>query len=103
MEGARNFVVLQGSICFAGILVAPQLLGSLGISFLQLGIFRLGLLGALFHSGFLFLMIVLTYFDLRRVTLTIAGLFLLTNSLFTLVTLKLGYAYYGHGYFLLAL
>jgi polysaccharide biosynthesis protein PelG len=103
MEGARNFVVLQGSICFTGILVAPQLLDLLGISFLQLGIFRLGLLGAFFHSGFLFLMIVLTYFDLRRVTLTIAGLFLLTNALFTLVTLKLGYAYYGYGYFLSAL
>jgi polysaccharide biosynthesis protein PelG len=103
MEGARNFTVLQGSVCFTAILLAPQIIDLLDASFLQLGIFRLGLLGAFFHSGFLFLMIVLTYLDLRRVTLALSGLFLFSNCAFTLATLKLGFPYYGYGYFLSAL
>ncbi|MBV8732395.1 MAG: exopolysaccharide Pel transporter PelG [Acidobacteriia bacterium] len=103
MEGGRNFVVLAGSISFAGILLAPQIFESLGISFTQLGIFRLSLLGAFFHVGFLFLMVILTYFDLRRMVLAVACLFLGANCLFTLVTLKLGFAWYGYGYFLAAL
>ncbi|HEY7392894.1 MAG TPA: exopolysaccharide Pel transporter PelG [Bryobacteraceae bacterium] len=103
MDGARNFVILQGSICFLGILLAPQILETLGVSFLQLSIFRIGLLGAFFHSGFLFLMIVLTYFDVRRITLTIAAVFLAANCFLTLATLKLGFPYYGYGYFLSAL
>jgi polysaccharide biosynthesis protein PelG len=103
LEGARNFVVLQGSVCAAGILVAPQLLEWTGVNFEQLGMFRLGLLGAFFHSGFLFLMIFLAYFDLRRMTLYVASLFLGANTLFTLATLKLGFPFYGYGYFLSAL
>jgi polysaccharide biosynthesis protein PelG len=103
MNGARNFVVLQGSICFVGILLAPQILDALGVSFLQLNIFRIGLLGAFFHSGFLFLMIVLTYFDVRRITLAIAVVFLVANCLVTIATLKLGFPYYGYSYFLSAL
>jgi polysaccharide biosynthesis protein PelG len=103
MDGARNFVVLQGSICFVGVLLAPQILDALGVSFLQLSIFRIGLLGAFFHSGFLFLMIVLTYFDVRRITLAIALVFLVANCFLTIATLKLGFPYYGYGYFLSSL
>jgi polysaccharide biosynthesis protein PelG len=103
MDGARNFLVLQGSICLVGVVLAPQILDVLGASFLQLAIFRIGLLGAFFHSGFLFLMILLTYFDVRRVTLAIAAVFLVANCVFTAATLKLGFPYYGYGYFLSAL
>jgi len=103
LDGARNFVVLQGAVCLAGILVLPQLLDWIGINFAQLGIIRLGLLGAFFHSGFLFLMILLTYFDARRAVLRLAGMFLVANALLTLMTLKLGFRFYGYGYFLAAL
>jgi len=103
LDGARNFVVLQGSLCVVGILAAPRLFEWIGIDFAQLGIFRLGLLGAFFHSGFLFLLIFLAYFDLRRIMLSLAALFLVANTLLTLVTLRLGFPFYGYGYFLSAL
>lgn len=101
LDGALNFVVLQGSVCIVGILVAPQFLDWFGISFAQLAIFRLGLLATVFHSGFQ--MILLAYFDARQAVLALAGLFLATNGLLTLVTLKLGFRFYGYGYFLSAL
>jgi len=103
VSGARNFLVLQGSVAVTMILVAPQLLVWLGINFHQLGVFRLGLLGAFFHAGFLFLWIVLSYFDQRRTQAVLGGLFLLTNGLFTLVSVRMGFPYHGYGYFLSAL
>jgi uncharacterized membrane protein len=103
LDGARNFLVVQGSICVAGILLAPQLFELLGIDFGQLAIFRLGLLGAFFHGGFLFLSILISYFDLRRKMLAVSVLFLATNGIFTLVTLRLGFPFYGYGYVLSAM
>jgi uncharacterized membrane protein len=103
LAGVRNFVVLQGSICLAGILLAPQIFEFFRISFSQLGIFRFGLLGAFFHVLFLFISIVLSYFDLKRVTLALQVVFLVSNGLFTLGSLSLGYPWYGHGYFMACL
>ncbi len=103
LGGARTFIVLQGSICLVTILVAPKVFSVLGISFAQIGMFRIGVMGAFFHVLFLGLSIVLSYFDLRMATLKLQTLFLVTNAVFTLVTLKLGFAYYGYGYFLAAL
>lgn len=103
VDGSRNFLVLQGSISAAAILTAPQLFEWLGVNFRQLAIFRFGILGAFFNAGFLFLSIVLSYFDQRRTLLALSVLFLGANCLFTLVSLRLGFAFYGYGYFLSAL
>jgi len=94
----RNLVVLQGSLCLVTVLLAPIAFDTLGISFNQIGIFRFGVFGALFHVMFLFMVIILSYFDLRRITLLLQFTFLVTNAAFTLISLKLGFAWYGHGY-----
>jgi polysaccharide biosynthesis protein PelG len=103
LDGGRNFLGLQGSICVFTILLAPQLFQWLNIGFGQLGIFRLGVLGAFFHGGFLFLSIVLAYFDQRRTVMAQSLLLLGTNGLFTIVSIRLGFPYYGYGYFLASL
>jgi uncharacterized membrane protein len=54
LDGGPEFCGLQGAVCLPGILILPQLLAGMGVSFSQLGMIRLGLLGAFFHSGFLF-------------------------------------------------
>jgi polysaccharide biosynthesis protein PelG len=101
--GVRNFLVLQGSICLFSILLAPEIFNFLGISFVQLGIFRFGVLGAFFHVLFLFMTIVLSYFDLRRVAVALQAVFLVANTAFTLLSLRLGFPWYGHGYFMAVL
>jgi len=103
LDGARSFLVLQASISLLAILLAPQLLTSLGINLRQLGIFRLGLAGAFFQAGYLFLSIVLSYFDQRRIQVALSVLLLLTNGTFTFLSLRLGFPFYGYGYFLSAL
>jgi uncharacterized membrane protein len=85
------------------ILLAPRIFEALDIGFAQLGIFRLGVLGALFHVLFLFVSIILSYFDVRRVNLLLQAFFMLMNLCFTVITLHWGFPYYGYGYFLAAL
>ncbi len=103
LDGARNFLVLQGSVSVVAILLAPQLFELLGINFRQLGVFRLGLLGAFFHAGFLFLSIVLSYFDQRRSHMALSLMLLGSNAVFTWIFFHMGFAWYGYGYFLSAL
>lgn len=100
LGGLRNLIVLQGSICLVTVLLAPRIFETLGFSFVQLGMFRLGVMGAFFHVLLLVLTIVLSYFDLRRETLAIDSIFLVTNLSFTYASMKMGFPYYGYGYFL---
>ena len=99
LRAARNFIVLQGTISLASILLAPYLFTTLNISFLQLGMFRIGVLGAFFHVMFLVMTILLSYFDIRRMTLAIQTLFLVLNGIGTIAAMKFGFQFYGYGYF----
>lgn len=94
----RNHILLQGALATVAILMAPNLLGALKINYLQLGIFRYGVLGAFFHITALFGMILLSYFDSRRTVLKLQFLFLVSNTALTWWTMKLGFPYYGLGY-----
>ncbi len=75
----------------------------LNINYMQISIFRIGTLGAFFHVLLLFELIILSYFDCRKVTMWIQGIYLAANALLTLWTIHLGFPYYGYGYFLASL
>ena len=100
LEGGRNVMLMQGAIALLVILLAPQLFERVGMFFMQLGIFRLGVLGSFFQVLLLFSTIILAYFDCRRINLGIFFFYLASNALLTLVSLELGFGYYGYGFFL---
>jgi uncharacterized membrane protein len=100
MDSARNFIVVQGTICFLAVVLAAKIFELININYLQIGMFRLGALGAFFHVLVLFEMIVLSYFDCRRITMWLQAIFLASNAGFTLLSLQWGFAWYGYGYFL---
>jgi uncharacterized membrane protein len=100
MVNSRNFIIVQGAIAILAILLAPKLFEWLNVNYMQIGIFRLGVLGSFFHVLMLFQMIILSYFDNRRVVMWLQLIFLLTNIVFTLWSLDMGFPYYGYGYFL---
>lgn len=102
-SSSGNFLILQGSICLLAILLAPKILAMIGSSYQQIGIFRYGVLGALFHALTIFLLMLLSYFDNRKATFAIQLLFLAANGLFTWGTLYIGFNSYGYGYFLASL
>jgi uncharacterized membrane protein len=91
--------MLQTSLALFVIALSPVLLDVLDLHAGQLGMFRLGVLGSAFHAVFLFLSIILAYFDLRRSVLLVQIVFFCVNAGATMVTLELGYAWYGYGYF----
>lgn len=103
LESCRNLVILQGAVCAVTIFTAPAIIGTLGLHYQQIGMFRFGALGAFFQSMFLFCTVILAYFDLRRRNLAVQLVYLAANVGFTLLFSDMGFAWYGYGYFLSSL
>ena len=101
--GFRQVAVLQAVVCYLAILAAPGLIGMARGGAELVPTFRFGVLGAACHSLLLFVVAVLSYFDLRREMVGVALVFLLLNGGLTWATLSLGIGYAGYGYFLAAL
>ena len=99
-ESFRNLILFQGMISLAAIFLAPIIFTWLNIDFFMMGIFRLGVLGSFFHILSMFIFIILYYFDFRKVAMGLNFLLLASNIIFTVATLKLGFPFYGYGYFL---
>ena len=98
--GLRGLIVLQGCIVIVLLLLSPRLYELIGFSYTQIGMFRFGVLGAFFHVLLVMQFIILTYFDFRRLVLVLHGFFLVTNIVFTFISLNMGFPYYGAGYFI---
>lgn len=98
-SSARNFIIVQGTIAFLCIVLAPKIYEIANFNFTQIGMFRFTVLGAFFHVLLLFEMIILSYFDNRKYVLWLSALYLFLNTVLTLWTLKAGFQYYGYGYF----
>lgn len=99
----RNLIFLQLFICISSIMLAPYFFNLLGINFIEISMFRAGLLGAAFQILSMYIMVLLTYFDYRRGMMALQFLFFTTNCIFTLVSLWGGIAFYGYGFFLSSL
>lgn len=90
---------VQGMLTFLVVYFAPGILSGLRITApLSIQIFRYGAIGAFFHAYVLIMTIILLYFNLRRDTLIIIGLFACTNIGLTFWTKIAGPQYYGLGY-----
>ena len=100
LYNARNFLMIQGSLCVVVILTAPKIFDFFHFNYLQIGMFRYGVLGAFFHILTLFLTILLSYFDHRKGVLAIYLLFLVSNGVCSYFSMEAGFDYYGYGYFI---
>jgi uncharacterized membrane protein len=103
LGGIRNLIVFQATVSLLCIIFATDIFDALGFNYLQLGIFRFGLLGSFFHTLFLVLTVVLSYFDLRKQVLFVNLVLMFTSLVFTWLSIGQGFAYYGFGYFSAAL
>ena len=100
---AGHFFLLQGSIAILCLVMAPQIISLMHANFLQIGIFRYGLIGALFQVLTMFMLVLLSHFDSQKSALGIQAVFLVTNTVFTWFSMESGFSYYGYGYFLSSL
>jgi uncharacterized membrane protein len=103
VQGLRKLALLQAAVCYLAILVGPGLIGMARGGAEMVSIFRFGVLGAMFHVLLLSVMVVISYFDFRRLLLSVASVFFVLNTGLTLGTLWLGVGYHGYGYLLATL
>lgn len=96
----RNILILQAILAAVAIMASPALFGLLYADARQIGIFRLGVLGSLFQILFVFLTIVLAYFDLRRRLVQVSIAYLLLNAGLSWMVMQWGFNWYGYGFFL---
>ena len=80
------------------ILFAPQIADLFKLSPAQVGIFRVGILGAFMQMGMIMIINLLFYFDAQLDAVLITLLFMICNAVFAQVTLYLGLPAYGFGY-----
>jgi uncharacterized membrane protein len=100
LENSRTLVISQILISLLAIYLAPKIFDLLNISYLLLGIFRIGVLGAFFQIFAQFLIILLFYFDFRKQVLKISVFMFLSNGGFTYASLHMDPNFFGYGYFL---
>jgi len=96
-------VVCQGAISLLTITFSPEIARICALKASQIPLFRITVLGAFIHSIVLIAIIVILYFDFRRIALTVAAVFMVTNALFTYITVFMPPPYWGYGYFFSAL
>ncbi|MBV1871841.1 MAG: exopolysaccharide Pel transporter PelG [Gammaproteobacteria bacterium] len=98
LGSARGVLVLQLTIAIILLILAPLILSFLQSSPMQLGIFRYGVLGSVFHALTMFITAMLSYFDARLKLLFISVVFFVLNTSLTMLSLEMGQAWYGWGY-----
>jgi uncharacterized membrane protein len=99
LENLSLVTVAQIGVSAVLVLLAPVLIGALGLQFRQVSILRFGALGAVFQFIFIACSAMLLFFDRRRTYLRVQVLFLATMAGATLAANWLGDDYYGVGYF----
>ncbi|MBI2066563.1 MAG: exopolysaccharide Pel transporter PelG [Deltaproteobacteria bacterium] len=96
-EHFQKFVLFQGILSGFVILFVFQIADLFHLNPAQMGIFRIGVLGAFLLMGFLMVVTILFYFDAQREVLGLTILYCLSNGLLTFLTLTIGLPAYGFG------
>jgi uncharacterized membrane protein len=98
-ESLGLLVKLQGAVTLVAVLLTPEIVEVLRLSWLSVFTFRAGVIGSFFHVLHLTVLILLLYFDFRKEAAALGLVFVATNGLFSLVSIAQGgFASYGFGY-----
>jgi uncharacterized membrane protein len=98
-----SVITFQSMFSFLCAFFGEELLTALGLPVSQVGMFRYGVAGSLFLVFLLFSVVILMYLDRQREILASVVSLLVLNTVLSLVTLDMGYQYYGLGFAVAAL
>ena len=106
VEAIQRFVLSSLVVLFAAAacIGAFAILGSfvaidaVGLQAQQMGILRNALVGVVFHTSVMFVLVFLLYLELKRSALIVAAAFLVLNAFGTLAALHFGFVAYGLGF-----
>lgn len=97
-RGLVEILEIQGVMLVVVLAAGPAILQAAGLSPLHLQLLRVDAAGVSLQVVFLAILNVLFYVDEPRAALALSGLFAAGNVIFTLVTQRLGPAWYGFGF-----
>lgn len=97
-ESLTGLIKLQGTVTLLCLLFVEQIAGFFNLPALGTMILEKALIAVFLQMLLLTVLIFLMYFDIRLEVLIVTTVFFVSNVLFTLITLKLGYVFYGYGY-----
>ena len=94
----QKFVLFQG--LFSGVIILSiyEIAEAFFLNPYQIGIFRIGILGAFLLMGYAMIINILFYFDFQKDVFYLTLLFLVSNVALTWWTLKIGLPAYGFGF-----
>lgn len=95
-----HMMEVQLFFSLVSIVIGYYFLPYIGLTQSSVDIFNFLILGAYCSISMFIIVLVELYFENRKGAFIITSIFLLTNILFTCISLKLGTNYYGIGYFL---
>ncbi len=97
-ESLREILIVQGSLTLLCLFMASDFIEIVGLSPIQKPLLQIALIGSLMQVMLSVSVIILFYFDLRKEVLFITLIFLISNAGLTLLSMKLGFTFYGYGY-----
>jgi uncharacterized membrane protein len=97
-RSAGVVVKYQGLISLAAITFAPEIAALFNMPWMNLPIFRVVVLGAFLQTLLLIILTIGLYFDFQGLALAISAVFLATNGVFTFLTTKMEFPFFGFGY-----
>jgi uncharacterized membrane protein len=97
VESLTQIILVQATICFIAALGAPSIVQAIGLHYQQVGILRLGALGALFQFVFLATTSLFLFFERESQFLYLQTMFLILQTALTSISVWIGNSYYGFG------
>lgn len=94
----QRFSVFQGIISGMAIVMAPQIADLFGLNSGQIGVFRIGILGAFMQITVIMVINILFYFDAQREVTVLTFLFAICNAVFAYASIRIGLPAFGYGY-----
>lgn len=97
-ENLQKYALFQGLLSSVIIIFVYDIAETFHLNPYQMGVFRIGILGAFLQMGFMMILNILFYFDFQKEAFLITLAYFLLNALLTGVTLWIGLPAYGFGY-----
>lgn len=94
----RETVIIQGIFNVIIFFFSPKIFSLLKIPQLYLPLFTIDLIGVQMQMCFMAVLSILHYINKKREAMYLSLFFLLSNSVLTLITIKLGPYYFGYGF-----
>ena len=94
-----RITVMQATVTIIAIVLAPLIYPYLKLAPTHIAIFQITLVSTFLLALLLTLFIIILYFDLRTDALITSFIFASTNITFSMISIRLGFPFYGYGYF----